>query len=295
MSDVNITGNKQSLQSNPDAMVDGNLDQLFGGSDDAGQVGGKPQGSFEKDASGNIIDKNNAMVQSKFPANDSNPNGEEKQTPKSPEELAKQFQSLYDKEKAKSDKLEAELQRNRGIVDFVNQVFEDQDVRRAFIAEVEPELIKPQDPYTFVKEGLAKEFGEDFAPMADARPGSDEYIKSMLYQQRMQSLFNEATTAREVPKTLKDLKESRAKEVQANRQAAEKTKSELMTEMRWTEGDYNNYIAWLQQLQPVNLATTWEKARNTKHPNPPAVGAVPGSVAQQSPNDFVKELNKLFG
>ena len=68
-----------------------------------------------------------------------------------------------------------------------------------------------------------------------------------------------------------------------------------MSNMKWTEGDYNNYVMWLQSLQPDHLANIWQDAKSTTHPNPPSIGNVPGSTAPKSPNDFIENYEKLFG
>lgn len=212
-----------------------------------------------------------------------------------PAQLAAFFQSKYDKLNAEYSKVKPEYEKYKNIAEFVNQVYEDPDVKQAFLAEVAPELYKPADPYESLQEQLKKEFGEDFTPDDDeaARP----LTKSWRYYKRVDELYKDLSSKQnnKVPKTLKELREARIAAQQAQQAQAEQDKAEIMQEMGWTEADWNDFVSWVPQLKAKHLAKWRQHMKKRPKSNAPnLVNQFGGHTVNNKPQ-FMSDLDKYFG
>lgn len=299
MTDVNIQ-NSSTTSTPPDgaSSAEGSKDQIMqeidamfgqpGDGDDKPTKGKTQADGFKRTADGSIIDTTPQMAKDKFAS---------KEGPKTVEEQLREFQSRYDKRDADYKKLEADYQSRKGAEDLLIQLKEDAEVRRAFIQELEPELIKPKDPYAFVKEGLAKEFGDDFTPMSDATPGTEEHIKSQLYQIRMNELFEESRKQGQVPEGFTQLMERRQKAQAEEAQKMEAAKAKLLQDMKWDDQAYSSFIGWAKALQPHHLAKIYQGAKTaSRGTHVPSLANIPGGNNLSSDTANLKtELDSFFG
>jgi len=213
------------------------------------------------------------------------------------EKMAKTFQSNYDKTKAEYEKVAKEMQEvYHPTVEFLNQIYEDAEVRQAFIAELEPDLIKQKDPYAHVQEALAKEFGTDFTPDRDeaATPGT----KSWFYNFRAQKLAEEVLAkGSKTPPSLKALREKRQKEVELQKQEAATLRQEIIAKLKWDDATYNRFAEWGNKSKLSDFAEMYDRIEKFKNRqnnfNPPSVSSIPGSAAMS--NQYKQELDKFFG
>ena len=210
--------------------------------------------------------------------------------------LAVQFQSNYDKTAAELKKeREAVEQQYKPIAEFFHQIYEDDEVRRAFISELEPELIKPKDPHSFIKERLSKEFGEDFDPDL-----SDDKLKARMYNVRMEQLFKEALDGNKAstPKSLKELREQRKRQAEDKQKDALAEKQRIIGELKWDENTYNDWLTWAQKIKPLDLAKLKDRidkqSRKSQGAFAPFIGNIPGGKPVAL-NQFKQELDAFFG
>ena len=213
---------------------------------------------------------------------------------RSPEEVARMFQSKYDKTAAEAQKLQERVKQYESLENFLNSVYEDNEVRQAFLYELAPESFKPKDPHAFIKEALAKEFGEDFKPDKDEAeiPGS----RSWLYFKKADDLYTEAKqSGSKVPKTLKQIRAERDKKRKEQESEARRQKEKIVQKFGWDDTTFASYVDWANKVTPLSLATVWEYARKkgkTK-PSSPNIAQQPGRPA--APDKYFRELNEFFG
>jgi len=211
------------------------------------------------------------------------------------EQLAKMFQSRYDKAQAELDKVKPKVERADNLESFVNELYENQEVRRAFLAQVEPDLVKPKDPYVALEEQLKKEFGEDFLP--DDDEAKKPFTESWRYYKKLDDLYSKINTQGNaaLPKTLEELRAERKTTLTNQKKADDEMKAKVLTTMKWQENDYKSFAGWVYKLSALDLAKIYNFAQQRK-----GVGRAP-SVANQSgskaytPSEIASELNKFFG
>ena len=218
--------------------------------------------------------------------------------PKDWVKIAKAHQSNRDKIQAEFDKLTSRVKSEyEPAVEFINQLYEDEEVRRAFIGELEPDLIKAKDPQTFIQESLAKEFGSDFEP--DDSEVNRLGTKSWLYAKRAEQLLSKAFENNEkgAPQTLKGLREKRLKAKEEAKRNALEQKSSIMNKLKWDENRYNRWLDWAAKITPEYMATYWdrlEKKVSRQQMAAPNLAGIPGG-SPVVPNQFKQELDAMFG
>lgn len=263
-----------TMMSGEGALSQSDLDTIFGTPSESPEVSGVPSSSSPE------LDE---------PA--------DSQTPQDPEKLARTFQSNYDKTKAELDKIMKQINEEYDpAVKFLNQIYEDAEVRRAFIAELEPELVKPKDPYALVQEALVKEFGSEFVPDKEEAdtPGSKSWFYNYRAQKLAEKFLEEGSKA---PVNLKSLKEKRTRERQEAEQKAHLEKQEIVNQLKWDENMYNGFAEWASKTKLVDFARMYDRiARsNTKSSfNPPSLPGQSGGRPVM-PNQFKQELDAFFG
>jgi len=212
-----------------------------------------------------------------------------------PDELARMFQSKYDKAQAELQTIKPKVERADSLEGFVNSLYEDEEVRRAFLAEVEPDLVKPKDPYVALEEQLKKEFGEDYVP--DDEDAKKPLTTSWKYYKRLDDLYKVAQDTQEIlPKTLKELRADRKikQDELATQNATMKT--DILTKMKWQDTDYQRFTQWASALSGADLAKIYNFAqgRRSSAPNVPNLASQSGGTAFM-PNEINTELDKFFG
>lgn len=209
------------------------------------------------------------------------------------EQLAKQIEN----ERLAREAAENRLKDYESVANFVTSLYEDQTLRHAFISELEPDLLKPRNPQAFVKEALEKEFGKDFAPSKEER--DDPSSPSYYYYLRANELYNEVRTKQgKTPDSLKKILEEKRAAKQAIEEQGKRDKYEIITEMKWTENDYNRFVRQAQKLKPIHVAKMISYAEGrrrttSKQTAPNLVNTYGGRPAQD--NQYFQELDAFFG
>ena len=288
--DTNISSEAQT----PDIPDD--IDLLFG--DPADDAAGSPTGNTSPGHHSKNVQIDNTNLDEGF--------GEKKHTSNEPVQQftkpkpdvdwkaeATKFQSMYDKQVQASKEMES----YKTAYDFINELYESPETRKAFIAELEPDLLKPEDPYTYVQNSLVKEFGEGFTPDNNAEPGSQEWLRARAYDARMNHLLNEAySKGNETPETLKELRARQKKDSEKQQQAFAREKADLMKEFNWNDGDWENFEKFANKITTKHLGKLFSKAQKstTKGSSVPNLVNVPGSSTSSNDNYF-DELKGFFG
>lgn len=247
------------------------IDSIFGNSSDDGKNGTQPQTNSPK-LFGSTADGS-----------------------KSPEELLKQFQSGYDKATHDNTILQAKVNELSGASDFINDLYDNKDMLKAFVAEINPELVKPQSTEDYIKSNLSKEFGADYVPeeAEENKPGS----KSWLYNKRANVLYTESVKgSTEVPSTVKDLRAKKAKAKEDSRILAMQEKQNIMTKFEWQEPQYNEFVNWAQKVTATEFATIWSyaKSKSQNRKGTPSLTSIPGGNPI-SDSAYTTQLNDMFG
>jgi len=216
-------------------------------------------------------------------------------TPNNPEELLKRLQSERDSARASVSKYEAELKQYRPIAEFINSLPDDEAARKAFIAELEPDLVKPKDALTFVKEGLKKEFGEEFTPNIEESGvfGSPTW----LYNERARDLLSEWKNQKtQVPTSLKELRETRKRKREEETQAAMLEKQEIMTKRKWDDNRWDSFAKWVGSVKGIHMAAFFDYIENRRESNksPFSLAGMPGGSPLKG-SKMMENLDKFFG
>ncbi len=211
------------------------------------------------------------------------------------EQRAAHFQSLYNKLENESKSLKPEYEKYKSVAEFVNQVYEDPQVKEAFLAELAPDLVKPTDPYHALQEQLGKEFGEEFVP--DEDEATKPLSKSWRYFKRVDELYKDLSEKKGsgVPQTLKQLREDRENQVKDAAVKAEQERVQIMDDMKWGTTDWSEFTGWATKLQGKHLARWYQhlqKQKGTKAPN--LVNQIGGGAPKDLPAVF-KDLDNYFG
>ncbi len=210
------------------------------------------------------------------------------------EQRATHFQSLYNRLENEHSELKPAYEKYKDVAEFINQVYDDDVVRQAFLAELAPDLVKPTDPYDALQEQLGKEFGTDYVP--DEDESSKPLSKSWRYFKRVDELYKELTEKGQagVPKSLKDLRADREAAKLAANSAAEKEKTQTMADMKWGATDWNEYSEWLPKLKHKHLSKMFQNLRGKRTTAPNLINQAGGTAPTTMPGVF-KELDNYFG
>jgi hypothetical protein len=208
--------------------------------------------------------------------------------------LGPKFQSDYDRTAAELKKVnELVQQQYQPLVEFYNELYDNEEVREAFIGELAPDLVKAKDPHSFIKERLAKEFGEDFDPES-----TDDKLKARMYNVRVDQLLRETLDKQtKVPKTLKQIREERKQKAESQQREAVVMKQDIMSKLSWDDNSYNSWLEWAQKIKPMDLAKLkdrLDKQAKKSTTSFPHLGNVQGG-APVSANQFKQELDAFFG
>jgi len=259
----------------PPAKVGDNLpfdiDTLFGNSGDA------VIDNIEKPAGGPTI-----------------PSASEQKPKMSQEEYLRELQSRVDKSTNTIKTLEERNADLTSATDFINQLYENQDVFKAFVHEIDPSLIKPPTPEDYISANLSKEFGSDFVP--DQSEENIRGSRTWLYNKRADDLYAEAVTrSTKTPQSLKDMRASRLAEQDEFQRMAIKEKDDILTAFSWSQGDYDGFLQWADKVKTMDIARLYNhgKSKFTRQAVPSLAG-VPGGTPP-SDSAYVKELNNFFG
>lgn len=207
------------------------------------------------------------------------------------EDIIKKLQSTKDKYRTQLEIANKKVETLQPLEQFYSSLYEDAEVRRAFIAELEPDLVKPKDPYDVLKEQLDKEFGQDYIP--DEEEAKKPFSTSWKYYKKMDELLTKVKENKTLPKSLSELKEDRKKQKELLKQQQADEKVKLLAQMKWQDESYNNFADWVSKLSSVDLAKIYTFAMR-KQGKAPNMVAQPGGTSF-TPNKFNAELKGFFG
>lgn len=215
--------------------------------------------------------------------------------PRNPEEVLKKLQSERDREKAQREKLEAEANDWRSAHDFLIALREDEEVRKAFIAELEPDLFKQKtDPYALIQERLKAEFGSDFVPNPEESGifGS----RTWLYNQRATDLLNEYKQQQsKMPKSIKEIAEKRKQQQEQEIAAAKKEKQDVLEKLKWNDQTWNSFTKWMKSSKTEDFAKIFDYMQRRSGAAPRPLATRPGSSNINFDNTHISHLRDFFG
>jgi len=269
-------------------------DKIFGGEEETSQSlsdsDSKKQPSWKtQDAFEDIkrIPNNSSSKSQDFPGSQSN-------IPRNPLEVISKLQSERDKLRSELEKFQATASEWKSAQDFLTEIEKDAEVRRAFITEMEPELMKSKaDLHTLVTEKLVEEFGQ-FSPNPDEANlfGS----KTWLYNERAKELLNEAREKRSsFPKSLKDVREKRKAQQLRNVESAKAEKERIVGDLKWDDRTWESFATWMQTAQGTEFAKIYDhliKKSSSSSPRPLANQI--GSNWKTEAGEIFNELNQFF-
>jgi len=281
--DSRTIGNKVQPQNETDPIMN-DIDAMFG-NNDPGQALGDGTG----DSGTPVVDGEGLPVAPK------------KEDPQrafdgmSVEERATHFQSLLNKTENELNSIKPQYEQYKDVAEFVNQVYEDPEVKAAFLADIAPDLVKPSDPYASLQEKIGQEFGDDFVP--DDDEATKPLTKSWRYFKRVDELYKDLTEkgAAKAPASLKALREQRAKDVKTQSEAADKERVDIMNDMKWGSTDWQEFSNWATKVEGKHLARWYAGLQGQKGAKAPNLVNQFGGQAPVSIPEHFKELNKHFG
>lgn len=207
------------------------------------------------------------------------------------EEIIKKLQSTKDKYRTQLDVASKKLEQLQPLESFLNQIYDDEEVRRAFIAELEPELIKPKDPYVALQEQLGKEFGESFTP--DDDEAKRPFTESWRYYKRVDELLKSIEDRPQLPKALKEIRAERKRQKEIAAQSAAEERLKILSTMKWQDESYDHFAKWVASLSGTDLAKIYSFTLRKQGRAPQLATTVGGTST--TPNTIAAELNKFFG
>jgi hypothetical protein len=211
-----------------------------------------------------------------------------------PDQQAKHFQSLHNKLENEYNLMKPEYEKYKSVADFVNQVYEDPQVKAAFLAELAPDLVKPTDPYDALQEQLGKEFGEDFVP--DETETQTPLSKSWRYHKRVEELYKASAdkAANSTPTSLKELRKSREQALKDADAVNATERSQIMSDMKWGQVDWDEFSQWGGKLKTKHLSRYFEAGRKNRGGKAPNLVNQGGGAQVGQPAAF-ENLTNFFG
>jgi hypothetical protein len=250
------------------------IDSIFGSADDDGSGSGKRPSGDKKpsgDSTSQEVDYSNLNS----------------------EQLARMFQSRLDRKTAEFNQLSDKFKELEGIADFVEDVYDDEEVRQAFLSEIAPDLVTKKDPFGTLEETLKEEFGKDYAP--DEEEARTPLSKSWRYYKRAEELYNEAKTKQaSVPKSLTEIRDTRKAAKEAAAQAALDEKVKVKTAMKWDETAFNNFANWAKKMSATDLAKIYNFYVSKAQGKSPSLVNQGGGFAP-APSKVMADLDNFFG
>lgn len=180
----------------------------------------------------------------------------------------KSFQSKYDKLYSEHTLIQQQMEEYKKASLFLNEIMSDESVKRAFIAEIAPDLIKTTNIHDMVKETLLKEFGEGFE--FDPEEAKKGYGEHFWYQERSRELYHELRKGgTEKTLTLKEIREKQKVQKEAEAQEKVKLVARLKGEFHTDDETITNFFQWAQKLEPTQLFKMYNYAlRQQRKPSP---------------------------
>lgn len=208
------------------------------------------------------------------------------------EQIFRTWQSRYDKTQAELMATKADVQRLARYEQFLGDVMEDDQVFESFVAERDPNLIKPKDFTTVMQTALAKEFGEDFIP--DESKIRIAGTRDWLYTKKAEELY--AKLSANGGDRILPLKELRAVRERAKQEEVAKATFEIeqvKTHLHWDDTQVQGFKTWADQIRVIDLANMYTSLMRSAQTRTPFVANHQGSPVAMNPT--LSRIEKLFG
>lgn len=207
------------------------------------------------------------------------------------------LQSQKDRITAEHSKVIKELEEKSKISGLFDQMLEDEGLLYAFIRQVKPDLIKPVDLGTQLKEQLQKEFGSDYKPQLsrDEAEREDPFGTDAKYYMRVDALKQKLLTEGGAQENL-TIKEYLAKKRQA--QETENAKYEMEREQvkqqfKMQDAEVKAVSDWAMKLKFADLVKVHRFLSKFPGKSNPNLNEVAGS-AQGTLSERDKFLKGVF-
>jgi polyhydroxyalkanoate synthesis regulator phasin len=209
-----------------------------------------------------------------------------------PQERLSEGELKFRAMQSERDQLRTQLEQAKQAQDLWDEFVNNGEVRKSLIAELEPDLYKPQNPTTAIQEQLKKEFGENYEDLWDSGSVFQKKEIDARYNELRASLSKNSTA----PKPYKELiTEKKTK----RQQAEEAERAEIMAvrnELQMDDNEWKGFMDYTAKLNLKHIANQYVKAtrsRNTNKANVPNFINVTGAPSNK-PTEF-DNLNKVFG
>jgi hypothetical protein len=270
--DVGPTSDKPT-PTNVAVDLEADLNKIFGGPEKVGDGPVPPQG--------NIAPQGGPSTPSQAPR-------------MSPEQYMKELKSTADKSAHRLEQLTQENTELTSVANFVHQLYEDPQVFNAFVAEINPDLVKPQNAEEYINSNLKKEFGADFVP--DISEENLRGSRTWLYNKRADILYDESLqVAGKVPETITTLKEKRIVQKRELELQARQEKTGIIDDLKWSDTDYQGFLTWANKLSTKDFAKIYHVGKTQRqHSTTPSLASVPGGTPISN-SAYEQELTNFFG
>lgn len=203
-------------------------------------------------------------------------------------------QSRYDKLQKEHELLQNSFAKALKAQSFVEEVVENPDLLEAFIAEVNPDLIKKKDLKAVMQETLAKEFPQFVQEKpsrdeAEKDPGSDGW----LYYRRVDDLYQELRSGglhSDKIKTVKELKVEAEQKRAESKAKADADLLEVRNKLKWSEDTVQNFVSWAQKLPLIELAKIYKFATRMQQAQNPSVQSIQGTSGSSLAEKFLNTI-----
>lgn len=191
--------------------------------------------------------------------------------------LIRTLQSRVDSTTSQLTKAQQELLQASQFRDLFAELMTDDTVFESFLAERKPELLqKSTDPSTQIQTALKQKWG-DFTP--DTQEMMIPGTKSWLYNKDAESMYSRMTGNESGKKLvpLKELRENRKREAEAQRLTMEQEIGSLKEKMKWDDGNVQSFVTWAKSLTTADLAKIYNFASRNSVPQMKSNVSVPGA------------------
>lgn len=204
-----------------------------------------------------------------------------------PEGALRTLKSQHDSIEFKNREMAKQAEETSKIVEFFDNLMDDDEYLEAFLQERKPELIQKVDRTAIIKNTLINEFPEyvEEKPTrqeADSDPGGQAW----LYYKRIDELWDETkNNGKNVPTSLKSLRQQRDDAKKLQEEAALKEIQTAQSRMQYSDEQRDIFKDWAQKLSVYDLMRIHKALVKTPTRTPDlntVHGAGTGKTARQS-------------
>ena len=210
------------------------------------------------------------------------------------EAIIRTLQSQKDRYYSDYNKLMKEHEESQKIAGLMDQMVEDKGLLYAFIRELDPELVKPVDLGTQLKQQLQKEFGEDFKPekSRDEAERDDPFGTDARYYMKVDALKSKLLTEGGAQEnlTIKQYLAKKREEVKSEDAKYGMEREQVKQQYKMEDAEVKAVSDWALKLKFADLVKVHRYLR--KSPNNPNLNQVTGSTPglESSREKFLKQV-----